>query len=88
MTRATTEEPPDNCAASMALSADAHYLDWLQGHQLNDRDRGTGYTRIKDIWGATAEQTRPLSMSGELAVALPMVSTSDEDHATAVNKVG
>jgi hypothetical protein len=36
----------------MALSADGHYLEWLQGRQLNDRDRAPAYNRIKKIWAA------------------------------------
>jgi hypothetical protein len=34
----------------MALSADSHYLDWLQGRVAGDRDRGPAYARIKKIW--------------------------------------
>jgi hypothetical protein len=39
-------------ACLMALSADGHYLDWLQGRALTDRDRSACYTRIKRIWAA------------------------------------
>lgn len=39
-------------ACLMALSADGHYLDYLQGRQLTDRDRGPTYARIKKIWAA------------------------------------
>lgn len=39
-----------NCL--MALSSDSHYLDWLQGRQISDRDRGPAYGRIKKIWTA------------------------------------
>lgn len=38
--------------ALMGLSAKSDYLDWLQGRQLSDRDRGPAYTRIKKIMGA------------------------------------
>lgn len=34
----------------MALSADPDYLDWLSGRTMNDRDRVSGYNRIKNIW--------------------------------------
>lgn len=34
----------------MGLSADSGYLDWLQGRQLRDRDRGPAYARIKKIF--------------------------------------
>lgn len=34
----------------MALSADSHYLDWLQGRAVGDRDRAPAYARIKRIW--------------------------------------
>lgn len=34
----------------MALSADAQYLDYLVGRQLNDRDRSPAYARIKTIF--------------------------------------
>jgi len=36
----------------MSLSADSTYLDWLQGRQLNDRDRAPGYKRIKKLFAA------------------------------------
>jgi hypothetical protein len=39
-----------NCL--MSLSADSMYLDWLQGRQLTDRDRGPGYKRIKKLFTA------------------------------------
>jgi hypothetical protein len=34
----------------MALSADSHYVMWLQGRLLNDRDRSPALQRIKTIW--------------------------------------
>jgi len=34
----------------MSLSADAHYIDWLAGRRLTDRDRSACYNRIKAIW--------------------------------------
>ena len=34
----------------MALSADGHYLEWLQGRVAGDRDRAPAYARIKRIW--------------------------------------
>lgn len=34
----------------MALSADADYLNWLPGRNLNDRDRSPAYGRIKAIF--------------------------------------
>jgi hypothetical protein len=34
----------------MQLSADARYLEWLQGRTLSDRDRSPGYQRIKDLF--------------------------------------
>lgn len=39
-----------NCL--MGLSADGTYLEFLQGRQINDRDRNPAYQRIKRIWGA------------------------------------
>jgi hypothetical protein len=40
----------------MALSADAVYLDWLQGRQLGERDRAPAYTRIKALFSYRAGQ--------------------------------
>lgn len=34
----------------MSLSAEKDYLDWLQGRNLNDRDRSPCYSRIKGIF--------------------------------------
>lgn len=36
----------------MALSANTHYLEWLQGRILGDRDRSPAYSRIKKIWAS------------------------------------
>lgn len=35
----------------MALSTDGHYLDWLTGRQLTDRDRSPAYQRCTTIMG-------------------------------------
>lgn len=40
----------------MALSADAVYVDWLQGRVLGERDRAPAYTRIKAIFASRAGQ--------------------------------
>lgn len=39
----------------MALSADGHYLEWLQGRSVGDRDRSPAYARIKRIWARRLE---------------------------------
>lgn len=38
----------------MALSADPVYVDWLQGRNLGEHDRGPTYSRIKAIFGKRA----------------------------------
>lgn len=37
-------------ACLMALSANARYLEWLRGRNLNARDRTPGYARMKEIF--------------------------------------
>lgn len=34
----------------MSISADGHYLDWLVGRMLSDRDRGPCYAKVKTIF--------------------------------------
>jgi len=43
-----TAEQFRNCL--MSLSADSHFLDWLVGRKLSDRDRSPAYARIKIIF--------------------------------------
>ena len=45
------------CATS--LSANGHYLDWLVGRQLCDRDRAPCYSRIKEIFTARLREEMP-----------------------------
>lgn len=40
----------------MSLSADKHYLDWLVGRNLGDRDRSPAYRRMKSIFAARLAQ--------------------------------
>lgn len=49
----------------MSLSADGDYLDWLQGRNLNDRDRSPCYSRIKGIFA------RRISGDTEKKASLP-----------------
>lgn len=39
----------------MSVSADTHYLDWLVGRNLGDRDRSPAYDRLKRIFAARLE---------------------------------
>lgn len=41
---------------AMGLSADGHYLSWLSGRNLTDRDRSPCYNRIKTIFGARIKE--------------------------------
>lgn len=34
----------------MSVSADGHYLDWLQGRVMGDRDRSPAYSKLKQIF--------------------------------------
>lgn len=49
----------------MSLSAERDYLDWLQGRNLNDRDRSPCYSRIKSIF------SRRISADSSKKVSLP-----------------
>ncbi len=49
----------------MSLSANGDYLDWLQGRNLNDRDRSPCYSRIKGIFA------RRVSGNDSKKVSLP-----------------
>lgn len=48
----------------MSLSANGDYLDWLQGRNLNDRDRSPCYSRIKSIFSKriSDDTTRKVSL--------------------------
>lgn len=37
-------------ACLMSLSAETHYLEWLVGRNLSERDRGPAYTKIKAVF--------------------------------------
>lgn len=49
----------------MSLSAEKDYLDWLQGRNLNDRDRSPCYSRIKSVF------SRRLAADTDKKVSLP-----------------
>lgn len=54
----------------MSLSADTHYVDWLRGRKLGDRDRSPTWNKIKSIFvQRIAEETgkRPLMPQPEWA---------------------
>jgi hypothetical protein len=54
----------------MSLSADTHYVDWLRGRKLGDRDRSPTWNKIKALFvQRIAEETgkRPLMPQPEWA---------------------
>ncbi len=38
------------CKCLMSLSADTHYLDWLVGRNIGDRDRSPAYARLRKLF--------------------------------------
>ncbi len=43
----------------MSLSADGHYLDWLVGRVMSDRDRSPAYSHIRSIFAARLRADMP-----------------------------
>lgn len=47
--RVTRLTPEQFCTGAMALTSDPHYLPWLIGRQLSERDKGPCYNKVKAI---------------------------------------
>jgi hypothetical protein len=65
ITRSARLDDDDFGKCLMAVSADAHYAEWLIGRQLTERDRSPGYNRVKGIFA------KRLAMETGKTVKLP-----------------
>lgn len=57
--RATKLSKDQFCRCLMSLSAHGHYMDWLVGRLMNDRDRSPAYSHIRDIFSRRLRDDMP-----------------------------